>query len=269
MNGERPSFLPTIIPIAEVQNSMQSLFVPIPDLPPAINQTSRKLLLLRLLMAKGHGARSAIFAADALCSFLDEMTQEEGRLEGLLEIVPQDFAEQWGVTLDFLKILSNAWPLILSDMGLVDAQERSRAALDHLSVNWAKNPPDGKIIAAGSTGSHPATARLLAVVAGLPNGRVVLPNMDTNLHDDEWHALNPAHPSWGIREILSAIGADRCDVKLWPASQKTTPREKFASEIMRPEGTAENWSDMDADFVANSISNLRLFECKTRKRSPI
>ena len=34
------------------------------------------------------------------------------------------------------------------------------------------------VIAAGSTGTVPATARLLATIASLPNGAVVLPGLD-------------------------------------------------------------------------------------------
>ncbi len=43
---------------------------------------------------------------------------------------------------------------------------------------------DGPVIAAGSTGSIPATAELIATIARLPHGAVVLPGLDTDLDDD-------------------------------------------------------------------------------------
>ena len=39
------------------------------------------------------------------------------------------------------------------------------------------------MIAAGSTGSMPATAKLLATIARLPHGAVVLPGLDSDLDD--------------------------------------------------------------------------------------
>ena len=42
------------------------------------------------------------------------------------------------------------------------------------------------MIAAGSTGSMPSTAKFLHAVAALPQGAVVLPGLDTDLDDDAW-----------------------------------------------------------------------------------
>ena len=42
---------------------------------------------------------------------------------------------------------------------------RRNAALALLAKRLARTPPDGMVIAAGSTGSIPATARLLAAIA--------------------------------------------------------------------------------------------------------
>ena len=42
---------------------------------------------------------------------------------------------------------------------------------------------DAPVIAAGSTGSMPATAKLLATIAKLPHGALVLPGLDMDLDD--------------------------------------------------------------------------------------
>ena len=51
-------------------------------------------------------------------------------------------------------------------------------ALQALAARLQAAPPHGWVIAAGSTGSIPATAELLAVIARLPQGAVVLPGLD-------------------------------------------------------------------------------------------
>ena len=51
---------------------------------------------------------------------------------------------------------------------------------------------DRPVIAAGSTGSIPATADLLRAIAELPRGAVVLPGLDTSLDADGFAALQKA-----------------------------------------------------------------------------
>ncbi len=58
---------------------------------------------------------------------------------------------------------------------------RQVALLDAQAAAWTRAPPAIPVLAAGSTGGIPAVARLLRVVAGLPQGRVVLPGLDLAL----------------------------------------------------------------------------------------
>ena len=48
---------------------------------------------------------------------------------------------------------------------------------------------DAPVIAAGSTGSIPATAELIATIARLPHGAVVLPGLDTDLDEPSWRLI--------------------------------------------------------------------------------
>ncbi|WP_163317514.1 hypothetical protein, partial [Enterobacter hormaechei] len=57
--------------------------------------------------------------------------------------------------------------------------------------------PRGPVIAAGSTGSMPATAKFLHAVASLPHGAVVLPGLDTDLDDDAWRTIGGVRDSLG------------------------------------------------------------------------
>ena len=68
------------------------------------------------------------------------------------------------------------------------------------------------MLVAGTTGGIPAVARLLRVVARLPNGAVVLPGLDTAMSEHAWSALDDAHPQAGLARLLHGLGADarRC-----------------------------------------------------------
>ena len=93
-------------------------------------------------------------------------------------LVPEALAEHWQKTLDFLVILREHWPKILAEEGRMDGAARRVAALRALAAAWKRQPPSGSVYAAGSTGSIPATAELMATIARLPNGAVILPGLD-------------------------------------------------------------------------------------------
>ena len=75
---------------------------------------------------------------------------------------------------------------------------------------------DAPVIAAGSTGSIPATAELIATIARLPHGAVVLPGLDTDLDEESWKLIAgdekkriaPAsgHPQFAMQALLTRIG---------------------------------------------------------------
>ena len=79
-------------------------------------------------------------------------------------------------------------------------------------------PPSHPVIIAGSTGSVPATARLMSVVSHLPKGAVILPGLDREMHAESWLAAQhePTHP----QSIMAALGPGRVVGKrgqAWPA----------------------------------------------------
>ncbi|HYN38081.1 MAG TPA: double-strand break repair protein AddB, partial [Rhodospirillales bacterium] len=76
--------------------------------------------------------------------------------------------------------------------------------------------------------SMPATADLLAVIARLPQGAVVLPGLDTESDEATWraidagpddpgYALAQAHPQFGLAHLLRRLGIGRAAVRPWPS----------------------------------------------------
>ena len=54
----------------------------------------------------------------------------------------------------------------------------------------SRNATPDPVIVAGSLGSVPATARLIAAVAKLPRGAVVLPGLDLDLDAAGWDGID-------------------------------------------------------------------------------
>jgi len=235
------------------------------DLPPELAPLRRQLLLARLILARdaeGH-LDQAIRLAHELGSFLDQAQSERLDLAGLKGLAPERHAIHWQKVLDFLKILVEHWPQIVADNDAMDGAARRNAALEELMARWRDDPPSGPIIAAGSTGSLPATADLLAVVARLPDGCLILPGLDEHLDEDSWQALGASHPQFGLKQLLARIGAARREVLPWPARHTpagSAARAKMIAEALRPAETVGQWRDLPPLDPA-ALINFSLCEC--------
>src|ERR1019366_296833 len=105
-------------------------------------------------------------------------------LDGL---VPDDLDSYWQLSLRFLKIARETWPALRAERGEIESAERRDRLIEAEAKRLASS--DAPMIAAGSTGSMPATAKLLATIAQLPHGAVVLPGLDMDLDDGSWRLI--------------------------------------------------------------------------------
>ena len=214
----RPLLLPRITAFGALDEAPLALSGSL-SLPPAVSNPLRLAQLTRLVMALD-GRFGAPATADQawplaveLATLMDEAERAEIDLATVLPtLVAEDYATHWGITLEFLRIVTLAWPEWLADNRLMNPAARQVALLDAQSKAWADQPPEMPLLAAGSTGGIPAVARLLRVVAGLPNGRVVLPGLDMELGEEGWEALEDSHPQASLRRLLIRLAATRGDV---------------------------------------------------------
>ncbi|HEY0283044.1 MAG TPA: hypothetical protein VGC27_10525, partial [Rhizomicrobium sp.] len=125
--------------------------------------------------------------------------------------------------------------------GCINPEARRNEALRALAKRLKSNPPDHPVVAAGSTGSIPATAELLGVIARLPKGVVVLPGLDRELDEDSWQRLDPGHPQFALKQLLERIGVRREDVADWLPSAGLPGRERILREVLRPAPTTDAW----------------------------
>jgi len=247
----RPLLLPRLTPLGDLESDE-----PDPsgaaELPPALPPLERRLILTRLVLAMeaGRGGQpplpdQALRLASELARLLDEIGAERLDPAGLAGLAPDEHAAHWQVTLDFLSILTQVWPSILTERGAIEPSERLNRIVAARIAAWARTPPTHPVIAAGSTGSNPAIADLLAAIAALPTGRVVLPGLDTEIDEASWAALDPSHPQYGFKEVLTRIGIERRTVTpLLAIPDPRHARMRLLAEALRPAATCEAWRDL-------------------------
>lgn len=218
------------------------------DAPPAIPALRRRLLLARLILGWEStsgpiSADQAVRLAAELERLLDQVQTEQLSFDRLKDLAPETYAEHWQKALDFLKILTEHWPAIVEEQGGIDPAARRNLLLDSLSQMWESAPPRGQIIAAGSTGSIPATANLLATIAAMPNGRVILPGLLRDVDDASWTAIrqDQTHPQHNLARLLNRFDIALHEVDDWPTAGSRSARTTLIAEVMRPAETTQAW----------------------------
>lgn len=248
-SGGAPLLLPRITAIGALDEAPLALSGAL-DLPPAVDPTHRLAALTRLVMAlpQEHLAGAADRAwrlARELALLMDQAERAELDLpEALARAAEAEHAAHWQVTLDFLNIVTRAWPAWLEEQGLMNPAARQAALLSAQAAAWEANPPDHPVWTVGMQGGIPASFRLLRTVANLPHGHVVLPGLDLDLPDQVWDALDDTHPQAGMRNLLAGLGARRGDVALWDCTP-TGPDARVAllSRALLPAMALGQWRE--------------------------
>ncbi|MCK0197073.1 double-strand break repair protein AddB [Ancylobacter sp. 6x-1] len=262
--GGTAVLLPRIVPLGEIDEDTLAFADAFTDPPLPVPETRRRLGLARLVrtwrdaVGEGSDNRQAVAAgpatelalADALVGLIDEMSAQNVPWSRLDDLVPGEHDAYWDLTLDFLKIARDMWPAMLAEQRMVDGGVRRDQLIDaEVERLRSLGAAAGPVVAAGSTGSMPRTARLLDTVARLPLGCLVLPGLDTSLDEAAWNALlaeddpSPSHPQFGLAALLSRLGVRRADVlPLHPPA--AADREWLLSEALRPAATTDRWAGL-------------------------
>lgn len=229
------------------------------DIPPAIDPLRRRFELARLVaerkdLGRHLDAAGALELADALGGFLDSVQIEEvedgaDRLDRLVDI---EMAAHWQRSAEVLRVALQAWPARLARMGLVDVTWRRVQLLRALADQWTQHPPAHPLIAAGSTGTAPATADLLKVIAGCPRGAVILPGLDEGLAEKAWAKVDDQHPQGAMKRLLERARVTREQVITWrpDADSAGRWRRRLINEALRPAEATADWRDVLTDLRA-------------------
>lgn len=243
-------------------------------IPPQINFFERQIILTQLIQKKDPmiGLERALMLADDLAKWLDEVDSEECDLDKLESLVPDELAVHWQKTLVFLEILRSFWPRILESLGAIGPANRRRLLVDQQIKVWQENPPNYPIIAAGSTGTVPATARMLEAISKLPKGQVILPFLDMDMTKEDFALTltEQGHPQHSLAVLLEKLNIKREDVQEWPlqapeiqapeAQALTDARVQFMRHAMLPAATEINQKALE--ISSNALDGLTLISAK-------
>jgi ATP-dependent helicase/nuclease subunit B len=224
---------------------------------PAIDPLERQLHLARILRGPGDSASEAMRLAADLARALDALAIEEvdpQRLKDAAYLAPE-LAAHWSRALDRFLAVIDRWPRELETLGRIDRATRRGHLLHAIAKRWALRPPPGFTVAAGITTSAPAVAALLASIARLDSGAVVLPALalSSAMPDAEWDALGPdeegrgveSHPQFHLKRLLDRIGVARAEVLPWPGTGRAASpavRGRAVTHAMTAADFSDKWS---------------------------
>ena len=223
------------------------------------------------------GPASTLALADDLARLMDDMVTRGVDWNALDGLVPDELDQYWQHSCEFLKIARKVWPAHLTEIGRIEPAARRDLLIEAEAARLTTHH-DGPVIAAGSTGSMPATAKFLHAIAHLPQGAVVLPGLDTDLDDEAWQLIGgvrdaqgkfttpPAsnHPQFAMHALLDRFGIKRSDVEIL-GTPAPHGREVLVSEAMRPSNATAQWhrrlaEPEVAEKISAGMNNLAVIE---------
>lgn len=231
-----------------------------PPVKPVASTLERRLALSGLVRAFAQSAEGfasppnaaeIFWLADSLGTLVDDFAIEEVDPGRLKELVPEELAANWQQILAFLDLALAAWPQVLAARGKADAaaarNERLRRQAAAAPLTFGERP----VIAAGSTGSIPATAALLRAIAELPRGVLVLPGLDTSFSPQQHkHMLEgdaaESHPQYGLMKLLRRLDAGVGDAVELAGEH---PRTLLVRAALAPAAETPAWPRLRASIA--------------------
>ncbi len=204
-------------------------------------------------------ASEIFWLADSLGSVIDDLTIEGVAASKLRDLVPEELAGNWQQILDFLNVVLDAWPQVLAERGKVDSAAARNERLARQCSSVVHLYGEKPVIAAGSTGSIPATANLLKAIAGLERGSLILPGLDTGFSPEQHElmisgALTQGHPQYGLMKLLRHLDAAVSEV-IELAGEN--PRTDLVRAALAPAAETPAWPHLRAGLpIAEALTGV-------------
>ena len=286
--GEGAALLPRLRPLADV-NPDEPPFEPgelAGRVQPSIDPVQRRFEIAQLV-ARYHERVSdlpldpaaAIHMADPLIDIMDDAALEEVRIQDQAEWqrVCADSAVHFQHAGTLYQIVETYWPERLAEAKVMEPSARRVALLDALAEIWESEPPGYPVVVAGSTGTLKATARLMRVVANMPDGMVVLPGLQEEFPDKVWETIDARHPQSSLKALIDAMGLERGAVSRWPwvvdggQEQRLKNRRSILAEALVPVDATGDWlgrigvlkERSSGQVFADALDGLSLIEART------
>ncbi|MCD2178528.1 double-strand break repair protein AddB [Rhizobium sp. C1] len=286
------AILPTIRPLGETDDDSGFFEASLPetlDLLPPVGPVAAALELARLItvwrnslpeaVVNFHGGApviapaspaDAVWLAKELIALIGEVETAEIGWDNLDKLNTQDYASWWQLTLEFLKIAHVYWPARLEELNASSASRHRNAVLKAEVERLATAVHRGPVIVAGSTGSLPATARLIDAVSQLDEGAVVLPGLDLHMPPAQWDCLalpstadgtgiDPTifgHPQFGLARLLDVLHLKRDDVGSYGRAEPAIDtRTRAVSLALAPSASTHLWPEMKAEIGESAMTD--------------
>jgi ATP-dependent helicase/nuclease subunit B len=256
------------------------------EIPPAADPTRRWLRLAELIRENWHRdnppkgsalLRLAFETARTMDRLLvEEIGPEELYQERVMGLLG-DLADNWKHSLRLFMVVQDLWLKELRQRGEVDPADRRNKLFRHAAKRWRAEPPATPIVAAGVTSAAKGVAALLRTVARLPQGAVVLPDLDLSMSAEVWDELGHAgapdadppiarddavtHPQYHLKLLLSRMRVNRGEVQPWHRAGlgKGPPARSHAiSSLFLPPRASRSWVGLPAD--KRRLAGVRLME---------
>lgn len=275
MAESKALLLPKLITIGDIESDELQLAglglgSHLADLPPVIEGLERQWMLSEFLCRRDDtlSRAQALRQASQLAQLFDQLETFGKTPDDLHSMIEdRELASHWEETLQFLSIITEAWPNYLAATTQSDPAIYRRAVLTAQAEQWRQRPPQDPVIIAGISRAEPAIIDLMQAALALPQGAVVLPGFDRALDPESWAAIDAVHPDYLLKDLLEKIPAVRADVQTWPGEESARPaRAQWLREAMRPvEGTAEWYQLLDKPLPEDVLDGIELVTCATEQ----
>jgi len=255
-------------------------------IPPAADPTRRLFRLAQFIGDEWEGesqigGAARLRLAQQVAAAIDRLLVEDIDPEALWqERVLQVLADQsrhWTEnTRRFARVHAH-WRVELAARGEVDPATRRNRLFERAAERWRHDPPATPIVAAGVTSAAPALAELLRVVSELPEGAVILPDLDLSMSAEVWDELGHAgapeadpplargdavtHPQYHLKLLLNRMGVNRAEVQPWHrAGLGAGPPERShaISNLFLPPQASKAWVEVPAG--RGRLTGVRIVE---------
>lgn len=236
----------------------------------------RQIALARLLMAAGRRPAEAHALAGQLADALDTLTLEGRTAADLAGIDPGvDLQQHWQLSRQLLEIIAKHWPEILRERGLADPVVQRVSLLDNVIRRWEGTGPGFPVVAAGIVNAPLPVARLLGVVARLPQGSVVLPGFDRSIDAPLWRRITgeegvalETHPQFELAHLLERMRVAPDEVLPWShraadSAESSPERARLIARAMTPPAMSGELVEAGRAENADAVAGLRMCEARS------